>query len=223
MTIETLSAWVLSIMLATIPPGKPRWPKEARESSEAGRARYAQIARTIAEVSMDEDETPIFSGPHARGKTAALLLTISFHESHWARHIDLGLGPLSRRGGGVYHCMMQIAVFKKKTPEGWTAKDLVKDRDKCFRRGLHILQRARRYCMSKKYGPRSMLNLYASGHCDHAHRPVNKRWRTYDAWLAKYPLAKAAKKKPSKKKAPKKKKPRREAEARRPSPHREEG
>lgn len=211
MTVESLSAWLLSIMLATIPPGKPRRPKEAQESAEAGRARYAEIARTIAEVSMDEDESPIFAGAYAREKTAALLLTISFHESHWARHIDLGLGPVSRRGGGRYHCMMQIAVFKKKTPEGWTAKDLVKDREKCFRRGLHILQRARRYCMGKKYGPRSMLNLYASGHCDRAHGPVNKRWRTYDKWLAKYPLAKAAEKAPKKdgKKDGAKKKPRR--------------
>jgi len=197
-------------MLATIPPGKSRYPKEARESAAEGRARYAQIARTIAEISMAPDETPVFAGPQARAKTAALLLTISFHESHWMRHIDLGLGPVGRRGGGVYHCMMQIAVFKKKTPEGWTAEDLVKHRDKCFRRGLHILQQARRYCMSKKYGPRSMLNLYASGHCDHAHEPVDKRWRTFDRWLAHYPLAKASKKKPKKNEdGPSKKKPRR--------------
>lgn len=186
MTVETLSAWLLSIMLTAVPPGKSRYPEEARESAAAGKARYGAIARAIAEVSLDDEEKPLFTGDDGRLKTALILLTISYHESHWRRHIDLGIGPRSRGGGGMYHCMMQIAVPRGKTPEGWTADDLVASRDKCFRRGLHILQLGSRHCAAK-YGPRSFLNLYASGRCDGGKKPVAKRWVTFDRWLTKHP------------------------------------
>lgn len=186
MTVETLSAWLLSIMLTAVPPGKSRHPVEARETAEQGKARYAAIAEAIAEASLDEEETPLFAGPNGRLETALVLLTISFHESHWRRHIDLGLGPRALRGGGRYHCMMQIAVPKEKTPEGWTAEDLVKSREKCFRRGLHILQLGRRHC-AKDHGPRSFLNLYASGRCNGGGKAVAKRWVTFDRWRAQHP------------------------------------
>ena len=185
MTVETLSAWLLSIMLTAAPPGKARYPKEARETAEEGRARYTAIAKAIAEVSLDEAETPLFSGTDGRLRTATIMLAVSYHESHWRRHVDLGIGPTSRGGGGRYHCMMQIAV-KDKTPEGWTADDLVKSRHKCFRRGLHILQLGRRHCAAD-HGPRSFLNLYASGRCDGGKKAVAKRWVTFDRWLAKNP------------------------------------
>ena len=186
MTVETLSAWLLSIMLTAAPPGKSRYPEEARESAEQGKARYAAIAKAIAEVSLDEQEKPLFSGADGRLETALIMLTVSYHESHWRRHVDLGIGPRSRGGGGRYHCMMQIAVPKDKTPEGWTAEDLVKSREKCFRRGLHILQLGRRHCAAD-HGPRSFLNLYASGRCNGGQQPVAKRWATFDRWLVKHP------------------------------------
>src|SRR5262245_32288767 len=109
MSVEALAAWVLSVMLSAVPPGKSRHSSEARESAEAGRTRYAQIARAIAEVTSDPKEEPLFDGPRGREKTAALLLAISYYESHWRRDVDLGIGPHAH-GGGRYHCMMQIAV-----------------------------------------------------------------------------------------------------------------
>ena len=186
MAADVLSAWLLSVMLATVAPGKSRRPPEARESAEQGKARYTAIADSIAKVSLDEKEAPLFAGPRAREKTALLLLTISLHESHWRRHIDLGLGPLSLRGRGLYHCMMQIAVPGETTPEGWTAADLVKSRERCFRRGLHILQRGKKTCDAK--GPRAFLNQYGSGSCGGAKKAVAKRWKTFDRLLSKHPL-----------------------------------
>jgi hypothetical protein len=185
MSAETLAAWLLSIMLSAAPPGKSRHPREARETEQAGRARYAAIARTIAEVSLDDEEAPVFAGNHARARTAAMLLAISYHESHWRRHVDLGLGPQSRGGGGRYHCMMQIAVPKGKTPEGWTAEQLVQSRERCFRRGLHILQRGNRYCSA--HGSFAFVNHYASRRCDHGAKAVAKRVATYRGWLREHP------------------------------------
>ena len=184
MTVEVLTAWLLSIMLATVPPGRSRRPEEAVESAEAGRARYAAIARAMAEVSLDPAESPLFPGERGREMTALLLLTISLHESHWKRHVDLGLGPHARGGGGRYHCMMQILVKNEKTPEGFTAEDLVKNRHACFRRGLHILQRARRFCDDA--GPRAFLNHYASGTCHRGARAAAKRWKTFDGLLREH-------------------------------------
>jgi hypothetical protein len=183
MSVEALAAWLLAIMLATVPPGKAKRPDEARETAAQGRARYAAIARAMAEVSLDADEAPLFDGPHGREKTAALLLTISLHESHWRRDVDLGLGA---QKDSRYRCMMQILVPGEKTPEGWSGDDLVKSRERCFRRGLHILQNARKQCDSK--GARAFLNHYATGTCDRGQKAVQKRWRTFDALLEKHPF-----------------------------------
>ena len=181
-TVTTLSAWLLSMMLATVPPGTSRG-EHARETAKQGKARYALIANAMAKVALDPKEQPLFKGKDARAMTALLMLTISLHESHWRRDVDLGLGKQARR---KYSCMMQILVPKKKTPEGWTRRDLVTSREKCFRRGLHILQRAKRFC--KDAGPRAFLNHYASGYCDRGRKPVAKRWRSFDKLRKKYPL-----------------------------------
>ncbi len=195
MTVDLLAAWLLSIMLSTSPPGKSRRPAEAIESADQGKARYAAIARAIAQVSLDPKEQPLYQGKQGRAQTAALLLAISYHESTWRRHVDLGLGPRAL-GGGRYWCMMQIAVdprrtaqgktAERKTAEGWTGKQLVQNRQRCFRAGLHILQRGKRYC--GKRGGSSFINHYASGYCDRGSKAVAVRLRTYRRWLRKHPI-----------------------------------
>ncbi len=188
MTIETLAAWILSVMMATVPPGRSTRPKEARETAAQGKIRYEAIANAIAKVSLDPKERPLYSGPQGREKTAALMLTISLHESHWRRDVDLGLGPKAH-GGGRYWCMMQIAVDSGKTPEGWTRKQLVQSRERCFRRGLHILQRGRKYCAKvKAKDEHAFVNHYASGYCDRGRKAVAKRIRTLRRLLKKHPL-----------------------------------
>jgi hypothetical protein len=186
MTVEALAAWMLAIMMTSVPPGKSRQPAAARETAEEGKARYAAIARAIALVSLDEDEAPLFAGKNGRAETATLMLAMSRFESTWRRDVDLGIGPRSRGAGGKYWCLMQIAVPKGKTPEGWTGRDLVKSRDKCFRRALHILQRGKRVC--KKHGGTSFVNHYASGQCTRAKKAVKKRVNLMHRWLKKHPL-----------------------------------
>ena len=196
MTVEGLAAWLLGIMLATAPPGSPRCAPTACETAAQGQQRYAAIARAIAEVSLDPKEKPLFDGKTTRARTAALMLAISLHESHWRRDVDLGIGrywPPARRR---YHCLMQIAVDRGKTPEGWTAAQLVQSRQRCFRSGLHILQRGRRLC--DDVGPRAFLNHYASGYCDRGKKAVTRRWKTYGELLRKHPLpAKPSKPRPA--------------------------
>jgi len=186
MTLETLSAWLLSVMLTTVPPGHSKHPPEARETAQQGKLRYRGISRTIARVALDPKEKPIFSGPDARARTAAFLLVVSHHESHWRRHIDLGINHRGR-----YWCMMQIAVDHGKTPEGWTGRDLVNSREKCFRRALHIMQMGRRVCARKKAkDPFAFFNLYASGHCNRGRKAVAIRVKTFRRWQKKFPFHK---------------------------------
>jgi len=184
MTVETLAAWLLSIMLASLPPGRSLRPAEARESAEQGRARYAAIARALAEVSLDPKEQPLFAGPDARARTAALMLAISYYESHWRRDVDLGLSERPSR----YFCLMQIGVGPGKTTrEGWTGKQLVESRRRCFRAGLHLLQRGRRVCAGQR-DQRAFLNHYATGYCDRGRKAVALRWQLYERWLTRHPL-----------------------------------
>lgn len=189
MTVEALAAWLFTIMVATVPPGGWRATAQARETAEQSRARYRAIAEAIAEVSLDPKEKPLFDGADGRARTAALLLAISLHESHWRRDVDLGLGRYGPRSGRRYHCLMQIAIDRGKTPEGWSAADLIRDRERCLRAALHILQRGRRYC--DEAGPRAFLNHYASGYCDRGRKHVARRWKSYHRFLREHPIPKS--------------------------------
>ncbi len=87
---------------------------------------------------------------------------------------------------------MQIAVDKGTTPEGWTGKDLIRSNEKCFRRGLHMMQMAQRVCARKKAkDPFAFLNLYASGYCDRGRKAVAIRDDSHRRWLKRFPLPKA--------------------------------
>ncbi len=186
MTVEGLTAWLLAIMLGTVPPGSSRRPDEARETAAEGKTRYAAIAHAIAAASLDPAEAPVLTGPRARERTAALLLALSLHESHWRRDVDLGIGPLVPPRGR-YWCLLQIAVDRGKSADGATAAELVASRDRCFRSGLHALQRAQRAC-AKKNEPWGFLNLYASGYCDRGRKAVAIRRATWERLLREHPF-----------------------------------
>lgn len=167
--METLSGWILIVLLAIASPTKRAiqqqspWAKaslglrestEALESAADGEARYKQIAEDLAEVV--ESEKPLFGGPLGRQKTAALMLSIQFFESGFRRDVDLGIGKFGRGDFGRSWCLNQIQTGKMPGtvpidhPEmsKWTGEDLVKDRKKCFRAGLEILRRSMAMCKS---------------------------------------------------------------------------
>jgi hypothetical protein len=182
MSAEALATWLLGIMVASVAPGRARFPKEAVESEADGRVRYAALARGLADVTLDSAEQPLFDGPNGRARTAALLLALSYHESAWRRDVDLGLGGQAHPR---YFCVMQVAV-RDRTPEGWTGADLVAERERCFRAALHILERSRGSCRDS--GPDAWLRIYTSGHCHQGVRAADERFDTYRRWLSKFPL-----------------------------------
>jgi hypothetical protein len=76
-------AWILSLLLAAVPPG--RVPE--RESAEAGAARYQAIAEDIAATTSSK-------------RTAALLVAVAVHESGLRLDVDTG----ATRGDGGRAC-----------------------------------------------------------------------------------------------------------------------
>jgi hypothetical protein len=159
--MDPIVAWALTFMLSWAPPGRSQI-KSAIETPEAGRARYAEIARAAAAVAFDPASKPLVAGPRARTQTLAIMLSVAHHESGFRRDVDLGLGPLAR-GSGTDSCLMQIRVGRGNTEEGYSHEQLVADRDKCFRAGLRLLRRSIGACRSLP--PLDWLSAYARGQC----------------------------------------------------------
>jgi hypothetical protein len=166
--MDPIIAWALGIMLSWAPPGRSRI-KDAVETPEAGKARYAEIARAAAGVAFDPREPPAVAGPRARSRTLAIMLAVAYHESGFRRDVDLGLGPLAR-GSGTDSCLMQIRVGRGVTVDGYSHADLIADRGKCFRAGLHLLRRSIGAC--RHLAPLDWLSAYARGRCK-AEEPIS--------------------------------------------------
>lgn len=167
-------SWIVSVMVAfsSLSTGEHYTNPDARETATQRLERYEGIATAVAAVAFDPAERPLFAGPFGRHRTAATLLGIAWKESSWRRDVDLGIGSRAR-GGGTDTCSMQIRLARWKNPdgtfeeqrtrEGWTATDLLADREKCFRAGLRIVRGSFGAC--RALAPEFALAAYARGRC----------------------------------------------------------
>lgn len=170
--MDAATAWLVATMAAFAPPerasverGMPGWTETKAQREE----RYVAIAKSIVEVASDPDEKPVFGGAAGRSRTAALLAAIAWHESGFARDVDIGPCYRGRANDGARcdhgraSCIMQIHVQPDgKTLEGWTKAELFADRTKCVRAGLHLVQKSFASC---KGNPKHRLAAFASGRC----------------------------------------------------------
>lgn len=175
-------AIMVSIMTSLSPPGRAIWPKEATETKAQAIERYHEIAEAIYEVAHESE--PLFGGSSGRLRTAALLLAVAHYESGFRRDIDLGLArrKLSKYGWNDYGrswCMLQLNLGKRgndsaeTTPQGWTGRQLLDDRTKCFSAGLEAMRRSMTACSQN--APSHRLAAYASGSCDKGMRASKLR------------------------------------------------
>ena len=197
-------------MVAWAPPTGPQYEPVAQEQVEQTIARYHQIAEAIATVAYDPDEEPVAT----RRFTAAMLAAISFHESRWRRDVDLGMGRtmLARtgwNGGGNAWCMMQLQLGRRwlpapdaerlsseagfriledsalRTSEGWTGLDLLGDRLKCFRAGLHAVRLSAG--AARGMGQENWLRIYTSGSMSRGGKCSAQRMWTASLFARKAP------------------------------------
>ena len=205
-TLLPVVAWLVGLLTAGAPPGRPQYEPAAKETVEQAQERYQGIAEAIATVAYDAAEEPVEGN---RRFTAALMAAVAYHESGFRRDVDLGIGRarLAASGwndSGRSWCLMQINLGRKdldketadrlsaekgfavtmdsalKTREGWTGLELLQDREKCFRAGLHVLKGAVGVC--HHLGRLDWLRSYASGNCSDGANESALRMGTAIRW-----------------------------------------
>jgi hypothetical protein len=147
-------SYLVAAMTAWVPVHAHAEPKEDTV------ARYDAIAHDAIQVAFDESEAPLFGGPTGRTQTALLMLAIASLESSYQKAVDDGTKVGDH---GKSYCLMQIRVGPGLTADGWSGWDLVNDRTKCFRAGLHILRGSFQACRNLEL--RDRMSAYATGRC----------------------------------------------------------
>jgi len=183
--LNTVIAWIVTIIVSVAPVGRPQFHPDAKETTEETTDRYNAIANDLASVVYDQNEKPLFSGPNGRAKTAQVMLAIMNYESSFRRDVDFGLGKFGRGDGGRSWCMMQVLLgqpekngktrqriyvqpngrmgYTTDPAKGWGGEELVSDRKACFRAALSVLRDSFQACANNELKDR--LSLYASGKC----------------------------------------------------------
>ena len=91
-------AWVLSLLILSVPPARlsaqPGW----EETIAAREARYLAIATDVAAVVYAPDARVLYAGPRGRARTAALLVAVAVLESGLAADVDIGPCYRGRNG-----------------------------------------------------------------------------------------------------------------------------
>jgi hypothetical protein len=169
--LERVTLWLVGAMIAWVPTRTP-----------ADEARYASIARDLATVVLDPTEEPAFTGEDGRARTALLLASIASWESGYRADVDDGR---VKGDHGTSVCLMQVRVFGK-TKEGWTAKDLTEDRQKCFRVALRLVRTSFEWCKARVLEDR--LAGYTVGTCREAEPLARARFGRARNYWGKHPL-----------------------------------
>lgn len=200
--LSDYTKWVVGRISTWSPPGRTYVP-EAKETQEEATERYNEIAQDAMEVAFDPNERPLFNGPYARSQTMALILSVAWWESGYRKDVDLNLGKLARGDSGRSWCLMQIQLGKPiddkdttatrvhlkdntvefSTEIGFTGGDLIKDRQACFRAGLHIIRSSFYACHNLPILDR--LSAYTSGSCKQDQHESQDRVRKAMEWLAR--------------------------------------
>lgn len=174
--MTAMTEWLFGILALAAPLDRASPDREFpgfEETVDERSARYTSIAADLERFVFAEETKPVFAGPHGRARTAALLLSIAYHESGFAKDVDVGpcyrgkSGKSSRCDSGMSACLMQLHIGDGKTAEGWTQADLFADRTKCFAAGLRLVRGSFGACRALPL--RHRLAAYASGSCAHGH------------------------------------------------------
>ena len=191
----TMVAWLASMMMSWIKPSiiletrdDSRLAETTAISSVNLETREEMYERftSIANDAVDtvQESGNVFYGDYAVLRSAWAILGVAHHETRWAKEVDVW----THEGTGVIKdgawCLMQIQLGKKKTyldddnktyrmdshnktAEGWTGRDLVDDRKKCFKVGYRMIKQSFGACRHK---PMELhMAAYASGSCERGH------------------------------------------------------
>jgi len=179
--MNLIFTWALSAIMSWAP-----LEYNTQESYDEGYDRYESIAEDLIDVVYDHSEEPVFDGEYGRAKTLMLMLSIANKESGFQKFVDYGIGARSHGPGGGQWCLMQINIGSGVTKEGWSGKDLIKDRKKCFTSALHILRSSFNSCKHLK--EEDKLSGYAAGKCIPKLRESKARYVPAMEYIKKEPV-----------------------------------
>lgn len=170
-------AWLLSLITFLAPPEKLAAAPQLKgweETAEQKTARYESIAADVYSVVYADGAKRPYRGKLGRSYTAALLISIAFMESGFARDVDKG--PCYRNGSFRFRCdggrsvgMWQAQLGEGETLlaihgiEGLKQADIFADRKVAVSIAMHMVVRSFKAC--RLLGPEAALNVYASGSC----------------------------------------------------------
>lgn len=158
-----LAAWILSLLTIMLPPERyasiPTYP-EAAETTEERQARYADIAWDIATVSVESSATE-----RGQKRTAAVLLGIAWHESGFAKDVDMGPCAPARLANGGCDSEKTKYGFVGRAKSLWQIRNFeVPDRKSGARIALRLVRRSLTAC--RRLPQEAQLAAYASGTCE---------------------------------------------------------
>lgn len=177
-------AWLLSVMLAAAPPDRltrGRTAPEAVETVEQATARYEEFARTVALVAYDPAESPLFGGADGRSRTAAVMLSVAFHESGFRRDVSLGVGSRARGDHGRSCTAWQFNIGSGKNISGHTCDELLADPEQAARDALRVLRVSMKSCAGLPVEER--LSMYTAGRCEPGQIASRSRFRMAVRWF----------------------------------------
>lgn len=117
---------------------------------------HAELGAAVSRVV--EAEAPLFADDEDRLKTASFYVALLYRES---RFDNRAIGDKGRS-----FCAGQILLGQRKTPEGWTGKDLLADPNKCMTVVSRMLRESFHVCRRLPVSER--MALYARGSCSNA-------------------------------------------------------
>lgn len=204
--LESVTAWILSLIMTSAPPGRKVYYPEGQETIEEATERYRTIAEDVISVVYDPEAKPLFQGPTGRARTVSVILSVILHESSFMRHVDYGLGKYARGDEGQSWCLMQLKVGEGRTMrwdtvknrpaaasdhsenvfEGHTGEELVSNRKVCIREGLKVLA----VSFGGTYGLplEERLRIYASGSREKGGEASRNRMNLAIRWFYRYPI-----------------------------------
>jgi hypothetical protein len=197
---EQIIAWGFGLINAFAPAermaaGKqfPGW----EETVEQKVTRYNEFASDLHDVVYDPSFVPFFPGKEGRARSFALMLAIAYHESGFAKDVDIGPcyqygkeSKTKRCDDGRAVCSMQVHVtFRGKTKEGFTKKDLWV-RKNCFTAAANKIRQSLSTCTMNSQQHR--LAAYGSGRCAHGLEGSRRLWKMYERFWGRLPAERDA-------------------------------
>lgn len=176
--VDSMLAWIVLFLVSVAPPVA----RVELEGQASYTARVKAIVETAAMVVYDPAEPRVHKGPWGLERSLMLTLAVGYHESMgFRREVDNGT---IKGDHGATVCLMGIMVGRGRA-EGWTATQLIQDREKCLRVGYHRIRQSLSICGS---GPNG-LAVYASGRCEYGRKVSREMSTLADRWVGKLKVA----------------------------------